>query len=115
VPLDFRVLVQLGCVCAVDRSQRYTIDNEVEDHEGVHFSIQGWEDGGGGGSDARAMPYGGASYDNIIISGFIPIPYWSNASHTAITPCNYIHDIIFEYACKLCKQIPRVLWIFSDF
>jgi hypothetical protein len=42
------VLVQLGCVCAVDRSQRYTIDNEVEDHEGVHFSIQGWEDGGGG-------------------------------------------------------------------
>lgn len=28
VPLDFRVLVQLGCLCAVDRSQRYTGDTE---------------------------------------------------------------------------------------
>jgi DNA polymerase epsilon subunit 1 len=30
VPLDFRVLVQLGCVCAVDRSQRYTPTGDTE-------------------------------------------------------------------------------------
>ena len=30
MPLDFRVLVQLGCLCAVDRSQSYTPTGDTE-------------------------------------------------------------------------------------
>lgn len=30
MPLDFRVLVQLGCLCAVDRSQRSLPNNDTE-------------------------------------------------------------------------------------
>ncbi|KAK4005584.1 hypothetical protein OUZ56_007284 [Daphnia magna] len=42
----------------------FTIDNEVEDHEGGHKAERT------GGSDARDMPHGGAESDNIIILGF---------------------------------------------
>lgn len=40
VPLEFRVLVQLGCLCAVDRSQRYVPTSDTESFHLSHLTFK---------------------------------------------------------------------------